>query len=157
MLKVFLSHVNVKLHRAHMPWCFLTLKNNICNHCRNGKMTEWWFFLLLICVSQIFIYNQQTLDIPLTYLLHLHCSCISIDNIGGLACVITKVLITGHLNIYCVFQFCYILYKFPTRVFPWQGWYRGTICSTCQFHSLSNPWLGCYRSHRLYCSCVCKI
>ena len=75
-------------------------------------------FLLLICVSQIFIYNQQTLDIPLTYLLHLHCSCISIDNIGGLACVITKVLITGHLHIYCVFQFCYILYKFPTRVFP---------------------------------------
>ena len=114
-------------------------------------------FLLLICVSQIFIYNQRTLDISLTYLLHLHCACISIDNIGGLACVITKVLITGHLHIYCDFQFCYILYKFPTRVFPWQGWYRGTICSTCQFHSLSNPWLGCYRSHRLYYSWVCKI
>ena len=55
MLKVFMSHVNVKLHRAHMPWCFLKLKNNICNHCRKGKMTEWCFFTAYMCITDIYI------------------------------------------------------------------------------------------------------
>ena len=156
MLKVFLSHVNVKLHRTHIPWCFLKWTNNIWKHCRNGKMTEWCFFPF-VCISQIFIHNQRTTNIPLTYLLHQHCSCISINNISGLTCVISKVLITVHPHIYYVFQFCYFVYIFPSRVFPWQGWHRSTICSTCQFHSLSNPRLGCYWSDRLYCSCICKI
>ena len=63
-------------------------------------------FFYCLYVYQIFIYNQQTTDIPLTYLLHQHCACISIDVISRFTCVITKVLITGHLHIYYVVQFC---------------------------------------------------
>ena len=124
-----------------------------------AETAKWRYdvFFPFVCISQIFIHNQRTTDIPLTYLLHQHCSCISINNISGLTCVISKVLITVHPHIYYVVQFCYFLYIFSTRVFPWQGWHRSTICSTCQFHSLSNPRLGCYRSDRLYCSCICKI
>ena len=121
------------------------------------RQNDRMMFSPLVCISQILIYNQRAIDIPLTYLLHQHCACISINIISGLACVISKVLITDHLHIYYVFHVCYVLYNFPTRVFPWQGWRRGTICSTCQFHSLSNPRFRCYRSDRLYCSCVCKI
>ena len=107
--------------------------------------------------SRIFIYNHQGKEIPLTYLLHLHSACISINIISGLACVITKVLITFHRHIYCCFQFCFLLYYSSTRVFPRQGWRRETICLTRQFYSLSNPRMGCYRSDHRYCSCVCEI
>ena len=51
---------------------------NTCNHHANGRITE----------SQIFIYNRGK-EIPLTYLLHLHCACISINIISGLSCEIT--------------------------------------------------------------------
>ena len=67
--------------------------------------------------SEIFIYNQG-IEIPLTYLLHLHCACMGTNIISGLACVITKVLITFHRHIYCCAQFCFLLYYSPTRVFP---------------------------------------
>ena len=73
--------------------------------------------LLALAKSILFIYNKGK-EIPLTYLLHLHCACFSINIISGLACVITKVLITFHRHIYCCFQFCFLLYYSPTRAFP---------------------------------------
>ena len=63
-------------------------------------------------------YTTKEKIIQLTYLLHLHCAFISINIISGLACVITKVLITSHQHIYCCFQFCFLLYYSPTRAFP---------------------------------------
>ena len=49
------------------------------------------------------------MDIPLTYLLHQHCSCISIYIISGLTCVISEGLITVHYHIHYVYQGCYSL------------------------------------------------
>ena len=54
--RVFLSHVIVKLHRTHIPWCFLKFKNNICNHCRtqNDRM------IFPACIYITDIYTQPT-------------------------------------------------------------------------------------------------
>ena len=108
MLKVFLSQETYFL-AAKGPYPLMHIKNerSTCNHHANGKITE----------SQIFIYNKGK-DIPLTYLLDQHCACIGINIISSLARVTTKVLITFHQHIYCCFQFFFLPYYSPTRVFP---------------------------------------
>ena len=102
-------------------------------------------------------YNQSTIQILLTYLQHQHRTCISINIISCLACVIPKVLITAHQHTYYVFQSYYLVYNVTTRVFPSHVWRRDTICLTCQCHCMSNPRLRCYRIDRLYYSCVYKL
>ena len=93
--------------KAPYPLMHMNNERSTCKHHANGKITE----------SQIFIYNKWK-DIPLTYLLDQHCACISINIISGLACVITKVLISFHQHTYCCFQFFFLLYYSPTRAFP---------------------------------------
>ena len=97
---VFLGHAQgVFIPRdclvSKAPYTLMHVKNerNTCNHHANSKITE----------SMIFIYNKGK-EIPLTYLLHLHCACISINIISGLACVISKVQITFYGHIYWWFQ-----------------------------------------------------
>ena len=120
---------------------------NTCNHHANGRITE----------SQIFIYNRGK-EIPLTYLLHLHCACISINIITGLACIITKSwsLFIGTSTVVFNFVSCFVtlpLGFFQDKV----GVEEPSALITRQFYSLSSPRMGCYRSDHLYCSCICEI
>ena len=121
---------------------------------QNDRMM--FFYHIYVYHKYLYTTNEQQI-IPLTYLLHHYCAFVIINIISGLARVISKVLITAHQHIHCVFQFYYFPYHFPTRVLPRHGWRWGTICLTRQFHSLSNPRLKRCRSDRLHCSCVCKI